>query len=490
MIPFRSYIKILLAISIIIYACNSTTNPAINPTIADTPTNAKTQQGKYISWKEHLIDDVSISGVAISGSDGLVMGDLDKDGFEDVVSVHESDTEYGVVNGHIRIAFGSDAPDKWELVTLAAGEEAAAAEDVDIADVNGDGYLDIIAACELAHLIYFQNPGENSRTTKWERIIPDITKNRGSFIRVFFADFDKDGKPEVVTANKGNQSPGQKETPKPISWFEIKGNPLSQEAWIEHELIRVNTPINAQPKDLDQDGDVDIIGGSLREGRIFWFENLNTVPISFKEHPIEVEGTGMPIKKRPPAYQKMEQTMTPGFNMDYFDFNQDGRLDIVLGEYEYGFYHLLWLEQPATPHGVWQAHSIGSLLPDFLVGFTLADINEDGRVDIMSGGYSTVARDKDTDIKPTDALGRLAWFEQPNDLSQPWTRHDISRRKRGMFDKFIAKDMDNDGDIDFVSTRGNSVPYDGVFWLEQVRTEEPVPSFVKARKMDSEEVGL
>jgi hypothetical protein len=50
--------------------------------------------------------------------------------------------------------------------------------------------------------------------------------------------------------------------------------------------------------------------------------------------------------------------------------------------------------------------------------------------------------------------------------------------------------MDGDGDIDFVSTRGNSVPYDGVFWLEQVRTAEPVASFHPARRQDSEQLPL
>ena len=65
-----------------------------------------------------------------------------------------------------------------------------------------------------------------------------------------------------------------------------------------------------------------------------------------------------------------------------------------------------------------------------------------------------------------------------------------SRRRRGMFDKFVAQDMDRDGDIDFVSTRGNSKPYDGVFWLEQVRTPGPVRAFTPARSRDSPEVSL
>jgi hypothetical protein len=56
-----------------------------------------------------------------------------------------------------------------------------------------------------------------------------------------------------------------------------------------------------------------------------------------------------------------------------------------------------------------------------------------------------------------------------------------------MFDKFIARDLDGDGDIDFLGTRGNSNPFDGVYWLEQVRTAGPAPVFTPARSDDSPE---
>ena len=59
-----------------------------------------------------------------------------------------------------------------------------------------------------------------------------------------------------------------------------------------------------------------------------------------------------------------------------------------------------------------------------------------------------------------------------------------------MFDQFVPRDMDGDGDVDFVSTRGNSSVYDGVFWLEQVRTATAVPAFKQARPQDSPEVPL
>ena len=210
---------------------------------------------------------------------------------------------------------------------------------------------------------------------------------------------------------------------------------------------------------------MDIVVGSRGEARILWMENLGD--LKFKEHEINLS-TNLP-----------SGSWLTGFNMDYQDLNQDGRLDIVSTVWPY---YLIVLYQPKDPSMTWDMDVIGSIKPDQLVSVSLADIDSDGDFDAFVGSYSRGSRDKDDMFSENKALGSVAWFEK---TGLGWKKNNVLRRIRGMYDKWIPIDLDEDGDLDFVGTRGNSKPFDGVIWLEQVRSKEPIPTFIQARIEDS-----
>jgi hypothetical protein len=483
-----------------IAACANGVDRAVEKTVANTPTQAVTPAGQYISWIEHIIDDEQVNGgIPIRGGDGIASADFDRDGYVDFVTAQED-------SNHLRVAYGTSNPTKWHLRTLAEGASVGAIEDVSVGDLNGDGWIDVVAACEDAHLIYLQNPAEQGRDTAWKSHIPTVTQGRGSWLRVFAADFNGDGRLDLSAANKGAPDivrPGIDAAENgATSIFTIDGPPLDDESWSEQVIYFQGVPNTALPLDVDSDGDVDVLAAKRVKQELVLLLNDGRREdglIEYRPFPIEIE----------PAFEAAQtwQGLTNAFQAETADLNGDGRLDIVVNVLELGdgakppHAGLGWLEQPTVSTAPWRYHRIGNTLPDWITGIHLTDIDGDGDLDAMTGGYSGLnilvgsysgaSRDYDEPgVGESATVGRIAWFENPGDASGSWMRHDVSRRVRGMYDMFISLDLDGDGDLDIVAPRGNSGKFDGVFWLEQVRSDDPRPAFTQARKQESRQLSL
>lgn len=381
-----------------------------------------------------------------------------------------------------------------------------AIEDVAVGDLNGDGWVDVVAACEDAHLVYLQNPGANIREETWQSIIPTVTQNRGSWLRVFVADFDGDGQLDLSAANKGAPDivrPGIDVAENgATSIFKLDGPPMNDRSWQEQVIYNQGVPNTALPFDVNADGKMDVLAAKRVKQELVLLQNVgrqSSGEVGFLPIPIEIE----------PAFEVEGawRGLANAFQADKADLNGDGRIDMVLNVIERGNSisglqaGLGWLEQPASLEAPWRFHRIGNTLPDWVIGIHLTDLDGDGDLDAVTGGYSGInilagsysgaARDYDEpSVDASASVGRISWFENPGDASNSWQRHDVSRRVRGMYDMFVSTDMDGDGDLDLIAPRGNSGAYDGVFWLEQVRSDDPRPAFTPARDEESRHLPL
>src|SRR5690606_4342723 len=116
----------------------------------------------------------------------------------------------------------------------------------------------------------------------------------------------------------------------------------------------------------------------------------------------------------------------------FADLDPDGRTDLLAGFHETSgdglsgplFISLGWLQQPEDLDDPWIFFRIGDILPDVVIGMALADIDGDGDLDAMTGGYSGLniitgaysgasRHEDDPRVTASSTVGRIAWFENP-----------------------------------------------------------------------------
>lgn len=281
---------------------------------------------------------------------------------------------------------------------------AFVAHSVTSGDLNGDGFLDIVGAGD-ASIRWWLSDGSDG----WvENTIP-TTQLLPRALAV--ADLDRDGDLDVVSAANNGA----------IDWYANNGLGGS---WIEGYVgsASVWDADSMALGDIDQDGDIDVIVADYDE--VYWFPNQLDTHSNFG---VEVSVATSLVNPRSIAVG---------------DVDNDGDLDLV--GLEEGADHVIWWENTAGDGSTWgpaRAIAVGVSDPRSV---QLADLDLDGDLDV-----AMVAEDRATSVPSI-----VAWYE--NDLDgADWFSHIISYQATldgALRPGHLALgDLDGDGDPDLVS---------------------------------------
>ena len=131
----------------------------------------------------------------------------------------------------------------------------------DVADIDGDGDLDIISASgNDDEITWFENNGAADPTFATTVIATSADNPH----EVFIADMDSDGDLDIVSTSVNDST---------VAWYENNGaaDPTFAAADI---ATNVSGPHGIHVDDMDADGDMDIVIASFTDDTVRWYETM------------------------------------------------------------------------------------------------------------------------------------------------------------------------------------------------------------------------
>ena len=235
------------------------------------------------SWAQASID------TSADGAKAVHIADIDGDGDLDFVggSFYGDSVAWYENNGAANPSFTK--------TTISTGTDGL--NDVDVADIDGDGDLDIISASgNDDEITWFENNGAADPTFATTVIATSADNPH----EVFIADMDADGDLDIISTSVNDST---------VAWYENNGaaDPTFAAADI---ATNVSGAHGIHVDDMDADGDMDIVIASFTDDTVRWFESDGAANPSWSATTISTELDG--------AKQ-----------VEVFDLDEDGDLDIL-----------------------------------------------------------------------------------------------------------------------------------------------------------------
>lgn len=205
--------------------------------------------GDASAWTEHLVVQ------NFTDAHPVYAADINGDGDMDIVAAARS--------GSTVAWWENDTGDGSSFTMHTIDASFSYAASVFVADVDGDGDMDVLGAAEIADdLTWWENIGGSG--TSWVEHVLDATYN-GS-IRVQAADLDADGDIDVIS---------QAYEENVITWWENSG---SGGSWTRHNIASgLLNPYGLLVIDMNNDGYMDVLSSDETADTIAWWANTPIV---------------------------------------------------------------------------------------------------------------------------------------------------------------------------------------------------------------------